>query len=68
MNINFHPEIKENDFSAMREHYEHYLRFHNFNDESINSFLQEFDSTLMNKDYETIYKWMRGIGVVLVSD
>lgn len=68
MYINFHPEIKSNDFSQMREHYKDYLRFHNYDDESVNNFLNDFDVALENKDYENIYKWMSGIGVILIEE
>ena len=68
MNINFHPEIKENDFIKMREHYEDYLRFHNYNSIEIKHMLASFDNLLIKKDYNTIYNQMRGIGVILMPE
>lgn len=68
MNIDFHPKIKDNDFAAMREHYKDYLYFHNYDTYEVQLMLACFDNLINKRDYETIKRQMRGIGVILISE
>lgn len=59
--IDFHPVIKSTDIDEMRAHYKDYLRFHNYDDDSVDEFINKFDEV----DNETRIRWMRGIGVIV---
>lgn len=68
MYVEHHPHINVNDFDEMRAHYKDYLRSKNFNDKTINHYLNIFDACRYEEDYEGIYELMTSIGVVLVED